>query len=152
MTRRDEGAGPRHASGVGPGAARKRVADPLRCGGRASQPGAAWSSVKINDDVESLASQAARQRHVVQHTPNTTWALCHDDPVDVGIVTNHWFSGAFDQIRKARIRIVPPQCGDRRCREHDVADQAKPDEQYPRRQGSTVASSINITGMSSLIG
>jgi hypothetical protein len=45
---------------------------------------------------------------------------------------------------------APPQGGEGRGRERHVTDQAQPDEED--LQGSIVASSISITGMSSLIG
>jgi hypothetical protein len=45
---------------------------------------------------------------------------------------------------------VASQRSDERRGEGNVADQAQPDQQDP--QGSIVASSISMTGMSSLIG
>ena len=49
-------------------------------------------------------------------------------------------------------KVLLERSEDRR-REHDVADHSQPDQQNRARvQGSTVASSISITGMSSLIG
>jgi hypothetical protein len=45
---------------------------------------------------------------------------------------------------------MAPERGDGWCCEYDIADQAQPNEQNV--QGSTVASSISITGMSSLMG
>jgi hypothetical protein len=47
---------------------------------------------------------------------------------------------------------MPSECAEDRRREHHVADGAQPDEQNPHYSLSTVASSINITGMSSLMG
>jgi hypothetical protein len=48
------------------------------------------------------------------------------------------------------VGVVPPHRGDGRRGENDVADQTQSNQQD--LQGSTVASSISITGMSSLIG
>ena len=66
------------------------------------------------------------------------------------MVAHHGFGGGFDDVGETRVRKAPAQRRDRRCREDHVADQSQPDQQDG--QGSTVASSISITGMSSLIG
>ena len=66
----------------------------------------------------------------------------------------------LDEITDVGVGKPSAQGADGRRREDDIADQAKPDEQNLSRmtlsvskgQGSTVASSISITGMSSLIG
>lgn len=68
----------------------------------------------------------------------------------MGIVLNDRGRGALDQIPDGRLWIMLPQRRDGGGGEHDVADEAKPNQQD--LQGSTVASSISITGMSSLIG
>ena len=56
----------------------------------------------------------------------------------------------FDEVGQVGVREVPPQRTDERGREDDVADQAQADKENV--QGSIVASSISMTGMSSLIG
>jgi hypothetical protein len=48
------------------------------------------------------------------------------------------------------VRVALAQGAQQRCREGDVSDQTRPYQQD--LQGSIVASSISITGMSSLIG
>jgi hypothetical protein len=62
--------------------------------------------------------------------------------------------GIFHDVAESCRRIRPSQRADERRREDDVADESQPEEQdRPRREryGSIVASSINMTGMSSLI-
>ena len=54
------------------------------------------------------------------------------------------------QVVEARGRKAAAQGAEGRRREDDVADQAQADEED--LQGSMVASSISITGMSSLMG
>jgi hypothetical protein len=68
----------------------------------------------------------------------------------MGIVLHHRCGRTFHNVTDGGIRIVPAQRRNGRGREHDVANQAKPNQQ--ELQGSTVASSISITGISSLIG
>ena len=59
----------------------------------------------------------------------------------------------FDEIGESSLWIVARQRANRGRREDDVANEAQPDEQNAAgAQGSTVASSMSITGMSSLIG
>ena len=60
-------------------------------------------------------------------------------------------SGRLDQIAEVSPRKAAAQGPNDRGGEDDVADQAKPDEQ-DFHSGSMVASSISMTGMSSLIG
>jgi hypothetical protein len=59
----------------------------------------------------------------------------------------------FHEIGEVRAGEPAFQRAHDRRREHDVADEAQADQQQAARdQGSTVASSMSITGMSSLIG
>jgi hypothetical protein len=58
--------------------------------------------------------------------------------------------GRFDEVGEVRVREMAPKRTDGGRREHDVADQAQSKQQ--NLQGSTVASSISMTGMSSLMG
>ena len=74
-----------------------------------------------------------------------------DDLVDRGMMAHHRLSLGFDEICDARVWKSAPECADGGRREHDVPDQAQTDEQDVV-YGSIVASSISITGMSSLIG
>ena len=58
----------------------------------------------------------------------------------------------LDEIRDPRAGIRPAQRPDQRRREDDVADQPQANQENLRSRYSIVASSISITGMSSLIG
>ena len=120
--------------------------------------------MKIDDQVESPGAQPSRQPQVVGDARPASWPLDDDDLVEVRVVANDRRGGGFDEIGEAGVRESLAESGDGRRREHHVADQAEPDEQNvhpstPLRaspvgegQGSTVASSISMIGMSSLIG
>ena len=58
----------------------------------------------------------------------------------------------LDDVGEVGLRIMPPERAQERRREHHVADRAQPDQQDAHYSWSTVASSISITGMSSLMG
>ncbi len=112
------------------------------------------SAVKIDDEIEALPPQLARERAVVADAREAAWPL--DDSTRssmCGMMAHDRFGGGLDEIGDAGIREAALESANDRRGEDDVADQAEPDEQNgPRTQGSIVASSISITGMSSLIG
>lgn len=66
------------------------------------------------------------------------------------MVTNHRRGRCFDEIGDVGSRKAAAHGADRWCGEHHIADQPQPNQED--LQGSTVASSISMTGMSSLIG
>ena len=81
------------------------------------------------------------------------------------VVADDRLGGRFDQVGERGVREALLERRHRRRREDDVADQPQADEQDIQRvrddpealegskgQGSTVASSISMTGISSLIG
>jgi hypothetical protein len=106
--------------------------------------------VKINDEIETFAAQAMCEGDVVGKPAEPARTLGHDNVVEMWIVPDDRFRGVFDEVGDRRVWMMAAQRGDRRRGENDVANETKPDEQ--NLQGSTVASSINITGMSSLMG
>ena len=109
--------------------------------------------MEIDGDVEPFLAETPRQGHVVAKPCEAARALDDDDFVQVRVVLNDGRGGPFDQIGEPGPGMVACQGAYRGRREHDVADEAQPDEQDAgRAQGSTVASSMSITGMSSLIG
>lgn len=145
--------------GIGPAPSRARITDALPRTGGAGQPGAAGAAVEIDHQVESLAPERARKCHVIDQPPQAARSFDDDDSIEVRIVPHHWLTGSFDEVGNARVRIVTTQLRDGRSGEDHVANEAESDEQdlattlrRPDAQGSTVASSINITGMSSLMG
>ena len=76
-----------------------------------------------------------------------------DDFVKMRVGTNDGRCLFFDDIGDVGVRIIPAEGADRGSREHDIADEPQPDEQNLQSgYFSTVASSISMTGMSSLIG
>jgi hypothetical protein len=68
----------------------------------------------------------------------------------VRVVPDDRLRRTLDQVGEPGVRKSVSERGEGRRREDDVANEAKPDEQDV--QGSTVASSINMIGMSSLMG
>jgi hypothetical protein len=72
------------------------------------------------------------------------------DRVQSGMMAHHRLGRVFHEIGDVSGRKPAAQGADRGRGEHHIADQAQPDQED--LQGSTVASSISITGMSSLMG
>ena len=81
-------------------------------------------------------------------------AARHNHRVEMRIVTHDRGSFFFDDVSDAGVGIVAADGSNGRSREHDIADQSEPDEQNIQMPiyFSIVASSMSITGMSSLIG
>jgi hypothetical protein len=75
-----------------------------------------------------------------------------DQFVDVRIALDNGRGVWFNDVGDVRVRIVAPERAEERCRENDVSNRTQPDQQDSHYSGSTVASSISITGMSSLMG
>ena len=106
--------------------------------------------MKVNDQVIARGPQSPSQPQVIAQ-PRQSARPRHDhDLVQAGMVTDHRLGRRFDEISDVGSRKPAAQGANRRCGEHHIADQAQPDEED--LQGSTVASSISMTGMSSLMG
>jgi hypothetical protein len=58
----------------------------------------------------------------------------------------------FDEVGEVGVREPVAEAADGRRREDHVADLPQADQEDARDQGSIVASSMSITGMSSLMG
>src|SRR5262249_48644626 len=97
-----------------------------------------------------MAPQRASQPQIVEHAPNSAAAWSHDYLVEVRVVTDDRRRVSFHQVHETRQRVLTPQRAHERRREDDVANESQSQQEYV--QGSIVASSINITGISSLIG
>ena len=106
--------------------------------------------MEVDDQIETGAPEPSRERHIVRDPTETSWPLGNEDLVEMWIVLDDRRSRTLDKVGDRCVGIMLPQRRDRRRREDDVADQAKPNQKDS--QGSTVASSISITGMSSLMG
>jgi hypothetical protein len=122
------------------------IADAIARAAQIRQDRRAWTAMEINREIVAAAPQPADQRDV--GGPPT--ARRDDDLRQMRIAGDDRGGARFDEIVEARIREAIAQCANGRGREDDVPDLAKADEQD--LQGSTVASSMSITGMSSLIG
>jgi hypothetical protein len=139
----------RHAR-VHPPPPRDVVADPFPRAAGPRQPGRARAAVQVEREIETRPPQPPRQRDVRDDPFHPARPRHHDHLVEMRIVPDDRRRIRLDQVGEPRLRVRPAQPAQQRRREHDVADEAQPDEQDV--QGSIVASSISITGMSSLIG
>jgi hypothetical protein len=105
--------------------------------------------VEVDDDIESCAPEAECRAKVVHNPPRSTAAAKHDQLVETGMVPEHGGGCGFDDVGEPCVGIGAPERPYERRGEDDVADEPRPNQQD--LQGSIVASSISITGMSSLI-
>ena len=117
--------------------------------------------MEVDDEIEARRAQAPREREVVDEPSQPARALGDDDRVEMRVVPDDRRGRRLDEIGDVRVGKAAPEGRDGGRREDDVADEAQPDEQnlHPATplgrtsgQGSTVASSMSMTGMSSLIG
>jgi len=109
----------------------------------------------VDHEGKSRASQLPGQTEVVVHTCQAT-AVGNDQQFrNVWIGFEHRRGGRFNQIRQVSVGEPVAKGAYQRGREDHVANQAQPDDEDSQRTvvgTSTVASSINITGMSSFTG
>ena len=85
--------------------------------------------MKVDDDIEPFAAKAPAKSYVVEDPPEASRALGDDDLVDVRIVSNDGLGGLLNEVGNAGVREMTPEGRDGRCRKHDIANQAQPDEQ-----------------------
>ena len=92
--------------------------------------------------------------HIGAQAPGRVRAARDNHRVEMRIVTHDRCSFFFDDVSDAGVGVVAADGSNGRSREHDVTDQPEPDEQNVQMPiyFSIVASSMSITGMSSLIG
>ena len=140
---------PRHPRRVRPAPTGNVVADAHRRTARPHQERAARPAVEVDGDIVAGGAQPAGQRQVTAQAGEAARAVGLDDGAEVRIVANHRGCRGFDDVVEDGRWIASPQGADGRRGEHHVADQPQADEQD--LQGSTVASSSSITGMSSLM-
>jgi hypothetical protein len=104
--------------------------------------------MKVDDEIEALRSEPSHQREI----RSKTGVRGDDDRVQVRIVFNEGRSMWFDEVGEVRVRKSLPDAPNGWRREHDVADLTQANEENSHIQFSIVASSMSITGMSSLMG
>ena len=108
--------------------------------------------MQIDGEVVATARQLARHLDVVRDPRHAAPARDDDQVVDVWIGFYDRCGVGLHHISDVSLGVVPPECAEERRREDHVADGAQSDEQDAHYSLSTVASSISITGMSSLMG
>jgi hypothetical protein len=104
--------------------------------------------VKVDRHVESSAPQTARELKIGQQAAPRR----DDDLVQVRIPRDQRGRMGLDEIGDVCVWVPVADAADGRRREDDVADLAKPEQEDALDQGSIVASSMSMTGMSSLMG
>ena len=131
---------------------------------RAAQPGQqrrARAAVKVDREVVALARAAGgRARGRPSRPRSAARARRDDDLVEMRVAGDDRRGRGLDEIGELRVGKPPAQRVNGRRREDDVADLAQANEQDCNcrsisqfsRHSSIVASSISMTGMSSLIG
>ncbi len=120
---------------------------------RAAQPRenrGARAAVEIDDDVVRRRAQAADELHLGAEPADAARTRRDNQLVDIGIVLDDRRRGRLDEVCDVGLWKAPPDRSNGRRREDDVPDLPQPDQQD--LQSSIVASSMSITGMSSLIG
>ena len=106
--------------------------------------------MEVDRDVEARASEAAAERKVIGHPRHPPAPGRNDELVDMGVVEDDGRSRRFHNVGEMGDGEGASEGADDRSREDHVTDEPQTNEQDP--QGSIVASSISMTGMSSLIG
>ena len=85
--------------------------------------------MEIENEVESLAPEASRQPNVVWQAREPARPIGDDHLVEVRAMGYHRRGRWLDQIGQVCAGIATPECLNRRCREHDVANQPKANQQ-----------------------
>ena len=101
-----------------------------------------------------FAAQPPDERDIRAQAAGCMWTARHDHRVEMRIVAHDGGGFFLDDVRDAGIGVVAADGSDRGSREHDIADQSQPDQEDVQMPiyFSIVASSMSMTGMSSLIG
>ena len=110
--------------------------------------------MKVDGEVIALAPEPSDEGDVCAQPPRRVRAVRDDHRVEVRVVAHDGCSFFFDDVRDAGVWIMAADGSNGWRRKHDIADQSQPDEEDVQMPiyVSMVASSINMTGMSSLIG
>ena len=96
--------GPLHDVGVHPRAPLDVVADACRRAARPCEPCGAGTAVQIDCDVEPLAAQPPRDRHIVAQAREAACLRDHQQRADVWIVANDGGGARFNQVCQLRVR------------------------------------------------
>jgi hypothetical protein len=113
--------------------------------------------VKVDREIEQSLLQLEAKAEIFPKAARGVRFRCDDDAVKVRIALNDRCGERFDEVGELRGRVGLPDRLDCGRRQNDIADQAKTNQKdagelVSYQSFSTVASSISITGMSSLMG
>ena len=110
--------------------------------------------MKVDGEIVPFAPQPSDERDIGAQAAGCVRAARHNHRIEVRIVTHHCGSFFFDDVSEAGVGIVATDGSNGGSREYDIPDQSEPHEQNIQMPiyFSIVASSMSITGMSSLIG
>ena len=120
----------------------------------------------VDGNIETAAAKASPGREVVAQPGEPAAVRDGDHLIQMRIAGDDRRGRRLDDISEVGVGIVPAQRGDDGRREYHVADQPQPDQKdfhygrasppsggfLPAGHGSIVASSMSMTGMSSLMG
>jgi len=101
-------------------------------------------------EIGRIRAQAADELHLGAEPAAAARTRRDNQFVDIGIALDDRRRGRLDEVRDVGLWKAPPDRSNGRRREDDVPDLPQADQQD--LQSSIVASSMSITGMSSLIG
>lgn len=109
--------------------------------------------MQVDRQVEAGPAEAASEVDVVAETLDASLPRDGDQLGQVWITEEDGGGSRFHHVAEVRARVSAPQRSNQRGGEHHVADQAQTNEQNSHTaDGSIVASSISMIGMSSLTG
>lgn len=108
--------------------------------------------MEIDRKVIARGPQASDKGYVVAQSADSVAFRNHDHFVQMRIVRNDGCRQRLNDVAEVSVREVLAQGTNRGRREDNVADLAQANQKDPFVQGSTVASSTSMTGMSSLMG
>ncbi len=122
--------------------------------------------MEVDGDVEPFAPEPLRDGQVVTDAPQPAPMRNHDEVVKMRVTPDDRRSGRLDNVGEVGVGVVAPQGRDQGSGEDHITDEPQPNQkdfhcwdvpacrrrELPARHGSMVASSMSITGMSSLMG
>jgi hypothetical protein len=106
--------------------------------------------VKIDRHIIVGASKTAADGQIVGHAPQTAPLRQHDHLVQMWVAMNNGRCGRLHGVGQVSVGVGAPQTADERRGEDDITNESGTNQKD--LQGSIVASSMSMTGMSSLIG
>ena len=106
--------------------------------------------MEVDREIVALAPQSPAEHEIPEEPWNAASPRYYDDFVEVRVGGDDWSGRGLDEVGEVRVGKPLAQGGHGRRRENHVA--YLPETNQQDLQGSMLASSMSMTGMSSLIG